>query len=94
MELEACNGNNDALNEIKKDLQNLRLVNDKLESLNEEKNKEIKLFKAKLEERCNGDLKIELNDTNKSKLSEVNDGIVDCVNNLQSIQEKITNLLT
>lgn len=96
LELEACNGNTDALNELKKELQNLRLANDKLESLNEERSKEIKLLKSKLEDRCNGELKSDLpvTEQNKPGLKELNTGLADCVNNLKSIHQKLNNLLT
>ena len=71
------------------------MANDKLENLNEERNKEIKLLKAKLEDRCNGELKTDATtEKNKPNLIEVNDGLADCVNNLQSIHKKLNNLLT
>lgn len=89
------NGNNDALNEIKKELQNLKLTNDKLESLNEERNLEIKLLKLKFEGCNNGDLKeVELTDKNKPGLVEVNMDLENCVNNLSKIHQKLSNILT
>ena len=75
----------------------MRLANDKLESLNEEKSKEIKLLKSKLEDRCNGELResdVPVTEQNKPGLVEVNSGLADCVNNLKSIHQKLNNLLT
>lgn len=75
----------------------MRLANDKLESLNEERSKEIKLLKSKLEDRCNGELKesdVQVTEQNKPGLVEVNTGLADCVNNLKSIQQKLSDILT
>lgn len=78
----------------------MRLANDKLETLNEERSKEIKLLKSKLEDRCNGESPLRLKETDaqitehKSGLAEVNSGLADCVSNLKSIHQKLNNLLT
>lgn len=74
----------------------MRSANDKLESLNEEKSKEIKLLKSKLDERCNGILKeanTQVTDQNKPALQEVNKGLADCVNNLRTVHQKLNDLL-